>query len=221
MQRLARQYGNDIVINQQTRRRPKPITQDKTEKRESSKPKARDDTWRSNSLKVATQKASEVLKDQNIQVPEKRIRQAFEKQPILRGSKEDVQRNLIALGKTDGPARDNASAFKRGLEKVFVSVLDSLAGKAHAGEIDKQRTLVHQNVRDITDNTLDHSGNIILRAYDVIDSFLKESHRLIGEADRRRENVYQQHPQLRQYERYYREGIQRFKTIVPEITLWA
>ena len=135
VQRLARQYGNDIVINQQTRRRPKPITQDKTEKRESSKPKARDDTWRSNSLKVATQKASEVLANKNIQVSEKRVRRAFERESILQGSREQVQKNLIALGKTDGPVKDNASAFKRGLEKIFLAVLNTLVSEAHASEV--------------------------------------------------------------------------------------
>ena len=134
IQRIARQYGNDIAMSQQARRRPKPITNDKAEKHESSKPKIQDDTWRSNSLNVATQKASEVLKGQNIQVPEKRIRQEFEKQPILQGSREDVQRNLIALGKTDGPARGNVSALKRGLEKVFLAVLNTLVGEVHASE---------------------------------------------------------------------------------------
>jgi hypothetical protein len=175
-----------------------------------------DNAWRTDALDFATQKASEMLANKGIEVPNGRVRRAFEREALLQGSREQVQKNLIALGKVDGPVRNNESAFKRGLEKVFVSVLDSLVGKAYAGEIGAQRTLVHQNVRNITDNILDHSGNLILHTYNAIDSFLKESHRLIDEADKRRESVYQQHPQLRQYEHYYREGIQRFKTVVPD-----
>ena len=135
VQRIARQYGNNVTRNYQERRQPRRITNDEAERRASSKPKVEDDTWRSNSLKVATQKASEVLASKNIQVPEKRVRRAFEREPTLQGSQKQVQQNLIALGKADGPARDNISAFKRGLEKVFLAVLNTLVGEAHASEV--------------------------------------------------------------------------------------
>ena len=135
IQRIARQYGRDITMRQQTRRQPRPVTNDRIENRESSRPSAKNDAWRSNSIKVATQKASEVLEKNNIKVSDKKILRAFEKHPILQGSREEVQRNLIVLGKTDGPVRDNRSAFSKGLEKVFLAVLNTLVGEAHASEV--------------------------------------------------------------------------------------
>lgn len=119
VQRLARQYGNDIARSHQGKKQPKPVKSDKSEKGKSLEcAQKKDDRWRSNALNVATKKASEVLASKNIQVSEKRVRQTFERQPILQGSKEQVQQNLITLGKADGPVKNNRSAFIKGLESI-------------------------------------------------------------------------------------------------------
>ena len=72
------------------------------------------------------------------------------------------------------------------------------------------------HVMDTEMNITQSEKGLFFIAKNKIDKVLKESHRLMDEADSRREDFYRQNPQLRQYDGEYQRGIQSFKQIVPK-----
>lgn len=150
VQKLAKQYGEEISRNTEVRQPKKIADKPETLKR------PKEDNWRLDSLKMVIQKASAVLAKKNLYVSDKEIQQTFAKEPVLQGSREEVLQNLIDLGKIEG-ALDNKNAFIKGLQRVFDTVLDKLVSKAYGAEMPNlnRRALQKQNIFERRDK-LEH-----------------------------------------------------------------